>query len=955
MKIDNLATLLPQQEVLQDILLDKYCKNGEKTVGEIQVRVAEALASVESANARKKFATEFLRAQQNGFVAAGRVNSAAGTDIKATLMNCFVQPIEDAISTGDKLKPGIYDALTYAAETMRRGGGVGYDFSAIRPKNAKVNSTASRASGPVSYMNVFDKSCQTVESAGARRGAQMGVMRCDHPDVMEFIEAKRTVGALTNFNVSVGITDSFMEAMLSDGEWELVHSAEPSSEVEGAYQRADGMWVYSKVKASDLWDKVMNSTYNFAEPGVLFLDNINSDNNLSYCETIVATNPCGEQPLPPYGCCCLGSVNLTKFVVNPFGDAAQFDFDKYVATVKTSVRMLDNVLDASFWPLEQQKVEAMNKRRVGLGYLGLGDALVMLKMKYNSPEAISFAAKVTETMRDAAYSASVELAKEKGAFPLFDADKYLAAPNFASRLPEAIKADIRKYGIRNSHLISIAPTGTIALAFADNASNGIEPAFDWFYFRNRRMMDGSKQKVKVEDHAYRLYNHLNGETDTDKLPEYFVSAQTISAMDHLRIVAAVKPFVDSAISKTINVPEDYPFEDFKGIYLEAYKNGLKGITTYRPNMTTGAVLETAASQNVAEIPNDVTLPSLVDRRIQLETVPQPVLSSLRWPGRPTLPKGSEGWVSDMIEHPLGDFAVFVSHLDDGVKKPFEAWVMGAEQPRCLGAVAKTLSMDMRVNDKAWLNAKLAVLEKSSGDDGFEMRNPPDGEVIHAKSLVAGFAKLVRYRCEDLNSLEILEGETTPVMDALMTLKEPKSGTDGTMSWTVDVLNASTNDDFVLGIKELIMPNGQRRPYSIWLSGEYPKALDGLCKILSLDMRVMDMAWVGMKLRKLLNFAEARGDFMAKEPSSEKSRNYPSTVAYIARLIIHRYAMLGLLTEEGEPLETLGILDQQAPKVEAKAATKVYVGKKCDACNVTAVIKKDGCDFCTACGNVGSCG
>jgi len=658
--------------------------------------------------------------------------------------------------------------------------------------------------------------------------------------------------------------------------------------------------------------------------------------------------------LPPFGCCCLGSINLTKFVVNPFGVNPRFDFDAFIATAKTAVRMLDNVLTASFWPLEQQRIEATNKRRVGLGYLGLGDALVMLKLKYNSAEGVEFAAKVTETLRDSAYSASVDLAKEKGSFPLFDAEKYLAAPSFASRLPEAIKADIRKYGIRNSHLISIAPTGTIALAFADNASNGIEPAFDWFYNRTRRMMDGSKVKVKVEDHAYRLYNHIHGETEVENLPEYFVSAQTMSAMDHLKIVAAVLPFVDSAISKTINVPEDYPYEDFKDIYLEAYKYGLKGITTYRPNMTTGAVLETVESQKVAEIPNDVELPSLVDRRIKLESVPKPVLSSLRWPGRPKLPKGSEGWVSEMIEHQLGDFAVFVSHINDEVKTPFEVWVMGAEQPRCLGAVAKTLSMDMRVNDKSWLNTKLAMLENTTGDDGFEMNNPPDGEVIRVKSLVAGFAKLARYRCEELNALEIKEGDQTPVMDALMTLNEPKSGTDGTMSWTVDVLNAATKDDFVLGVKELIMPNGQRRPYSIWLSGEYPKALDGLCKILSLDMRVVDTAWVGMKLRKLLNFAEPRGDFMAKEPGSEKSRNYPSTVAYIARLIIHRYAMLGLLTEEGEPVETLGILDQQTNASVVKA-TRVYAGKKCEECGVNAVIKKDGCDFCTACSAVGSCG
>ncbi len=298
MKIDNLTLYLPPQEVLEDIRNDKYSKNGETTVGEIQLRVANALAQVEQPNARKKISNEFLKAQQNGFVAAGRVNSAAGTDIKATLMNCFVQPVEDAISTGDPLKPGIYDALTFAAETMRRGGGVGYDFSKIRPKNAKVNSTASRASGPVSYMRVFDQSCQTVESAGARRGAQMGVLRVDHPDIMEFISAKRTAGTLTNFNISIGVTDAFMESLASDGDWELAHTAEPSAEIEGAYKREDGLWVYSKVKANDLWEKVMQSTYDFADPGVLFIDNINRDNNLAYCETIAATNPYVSCGLP---------------------------------------------------------------------------------------------------------------------------------------------------------------------------------------------------------------------------------------------------------------------------------------------------------------------------------------------------------------------------------------------------------------------------------------------------------------------------------------------------------------------------------------------------------------------------------------------------------------------------------------------------------------------------------
>jgi len=298
MKIDNLSALLPPQAVLEDIRNEKYSKNGETTVGEIQARVAKALASVENPNAQETIEKEFLKAQQNGFIAAGRVNSAAGTGIKATLMNCFVQPVYDAITTGDQQQPGIYDALALAAETMRRGGGVGYDFSKIRPKNAKVSTTASRASGPISYMHVFDKSCQTVESAGARRGAQMGVLRIDHPDIIEFISAKRTAGNLTNFNISVGVTDFFMECLAAEGSWDLVHIAEPSSEVEGAYKRADGLWVYSKVNAKDLWETIMGSTYDFADPGVLYLDNMNRDNNLSYVEVIEATNPYVSCGLP---------------------------------------------------------------------------------------------------------------------------------------------------------------------------------------------------------------------------------------------------------------------------------------------------------------------------------------------------------------------------------------------------------------------------------------------------------------------------------------------------------------------------------------------------------------------------------------------------------------------------------------------------------------------------------
>ena len=592
-------SLCPVQPISQDVLAEKYLKSGETDIEQLYQRVAKALAGAEKSELQQEWEQKFLVNLRAGAIGAGRIMSAGGTDIQATLINCFVQPVGDAIQgTDDEGYPGIYEALREAAETMRRGGGVGYDFSRIRPKGAKVKGTHSIASGPCSYINVFDQSCSTVESAGARRGAQMGVLRIYHPDVLEFITAKRTPGRWNNFNVSVGVTDAYMQAVADDAEWELVHKAKPGRKLldNGASQRADGQWVYRKMPARELWNTIMQSAYDFAEPGILFLDQINRDNNLHYCETIAATNPCGEQPLPNYGCCDLGPVILTRFVRNPFGvgGAPGFDFEAFEQAVAVQVRALDNVLDVTWWPLPQQREEAQAKRRIGVGFTGLGNTLSMLCLRYDREDGREMAARIAERMRNAAYRASVELAKEKGAFPQFDAAAYLGGGSFASRLPDDIKDAIKKYGLRNSHLLSIAPTGTVSLAFADNASNGIEPAFSWSYTRKKRESDGSTSEYTVEDHAYRLYHALHGTTRDTPLPAYFVNALEMTAADHVAMMQAVQPYIDTSISKTVNIPADYPYEDFKDLYHHAWRAGLKGLATYRPNNILGAVLETSA-------------------------------------------------------------------------------------------------------------------------------------------------------------------------------------------------------------------------------------------------------------------------------------------------------------------------------------------------------------------------
>ncbi|MFZ6771202.1 adenosylcobalamin-dependent ribonucleoside-diphosphate reductase [Undibacterium sp. SXout7W] len=703
-------TDMAPQEISLDVLLEKYAKGDEATIHDVQARVAKALASVEKADSQAYYEEKFLWAQKNGFVPAGRINSAAGMDLHATLINCFVQPVGDSVSSATDGKPGIYAALADAAETMRRGGGVGYDFSTIRPKDAIVRGTRSRASGPVSFMQVFNASCSTVESAGARRGAQMGVLRGDHPDILEFIRSKDQ-GGLTNFNISIGVTDELMQAVANDGDFCLVHKAEPSEDrkAAGAYQREDGLWVYETMRARDLWDVVMKSTYDHAEPGILFLSRMNAENNLYYCEKIEATNPCAEQPLPDYGCCCLGSINLTRFVKAPFSERSSFDFEAFEAVVTVATRMLDNVLDATAWPLEQQQKEAMSKRRVGLGFLGLGSTLVMLGIRYDSEAGRTFAAKVSEVMRDTAYLASTDLAKEKGAFPLFDSKQYLSGV-FAQRLPKQVRNAISKHGLRNSHLLSIAPTGTITLAFADNASNGIEPAFSWVYNRKKRMAAGDARIYEVADHAWRLYRAMgNDVSDDQKLPTQFVTALNMSANDHMQMLEVVQPFIDSAISKTVNVPADYPYEDFQNLYMDAWRAGLKGLATYRPNSILGSVLSVAeaapaapAASEPRQIPDDDLLRKQFDGRPfgDLESVTSKV-QYMTYEGKKTVyltvsfihVQGMVGGERVTIERPFEFF------MPAGQKNDGQQWISASMRllsmaARSGGSIAKALA-DMR--------------------------------------------------------------------------------------------------------------------------------------------------------------------------------------------------------------------------------------------------------------------
>ena len=586
------------------------------------------------------------------YLPAGRITAGAGTARAVTLFNCFVMgTIPDSMG-------GIFEMLREAALTMQQGGGIGYDFSTIRPRGANVTGVAADASGPLSFMDVWDAMCRTIMSAGSRRGAMMATMRCDHPDIEDFVTAKGDAARLRMFNLSVLVTDDFLEAVKADGPWELVF----------------GDKVYHTVQARDLWNRIMKSTYDFAEPGVIFIDRINQANNLSYCETIAATNPCGEQPLPPYGACLLGSINLARLVDRPFEEGATIDDAALEDLVATAVRMMDNVVDASKFPLPEQEAEARNKRRIGLGVTGLADALLMMGLRYGSDEAAAQTEDWLHRVARAAYLASVELAREKGAFPLFEAGPFLASGTM-QQMDDDVRDAIREHGIRNALLTSIAPTGTISL-YAGNVSSGIEPVFAYAYTRKVLQKDGSRTEEEVVDYAVQLWRDMFGEAE---LPEYFVNAQTLQPSEHVKMQAAAQKWVDSSISKTINCPEDISFEAFKDVYMQAWETGCKGCTTYRPNEVTGSVL--SVSETTDHAPGEAPVEDGIAPGGDVIYMSEPL-------DRPQTLEGQ----TYKLKWPDSEHAIYITINDiviGGHRRPFEVFINSKNMEHFAWTVALT--------------------------------------------------------------------------------------------------------------------------------------------------------------------------------------------------------------------------------------------------------------------------
>jgi ribonucleoside-diphosphate reductase alpha chain len=701
----------------------------ETTLDDTWWRVARAAASAERGGKRRRahWAERFHAGMADvGFLPAGRIIAGAGSGRRVTLFNCFVMGrIEDDLGS-------IFENVKEAALTMQQGGGIGHDFSTLRPKGAPVKSTGADASGPVSFMDVWDAMCQTIMSAGARRGAMMGTLSCDHPDIEEFIAAKADARRLRNFNLSVLVSDAFLAAVREGGPWNLVF----------------GGHVVRTVKARELWERLMRATYEYAEPGVIFIDRINRDNNLAYCEEIHATNPCGEQPLPSYGACLLGSINLAKLIDRPFESGAGIDLARLEERVRLAVRLLDDIIDVSGYPLAAQRHEAKAKRRIGLGLTGLADALIFAGKRYGTPEAAALAEKWMAHVQRAAYLASAEIAAEKGAFPLYDAEQFLARPN-VRRVDAEVRAALSRHGIRNGCLTSIAPTGTISL-LAGNVSSGVEPVFDFKFDRRVREADGTVRQQTVTDYAWGRFRARFG--PDAPLPDAFVTAAQLTPRAHLEMQAALQRHVDSSISKTINCPADISFEAFKDIYLEAYELGLKGCTTFRPNAVTGAVLTA---------PRPEPQPSRAERASALQLgaaaaqAPLPVAvadegaASVVYMAKPLERDPALAGYTYKLKWPSSDHAIYVTINDierDGRRRPFEIFINTKNLEHYAWTVALTRMISAvfrRGGDVAFVVEELKAVFDPQGGHWVAGRYVPSllaaiGEVIETHMIRTGF-------------------------------------------------------------------------------------------------------------------------------------------------------------------------------------------------------------------------
>jgi ribonucleoside-diphosphate reductase alpha chain len=725
----------------------------DKSIPDTWRRVAKALSAKEADPTY--WEQRFFEAMDDfRFLPAGRIMSGAGANRYVTLFNCFVMgAVPDDIT-------GIFDALKEAALTMQQGGGIGYDFSTIRPKGAPVKSVGADASGPLSFMDVWDAMCRTIMSAGSRRGAMMAVLKCDHPDVMDFIKAKREPGRLRMFNLSVLISDAFMLAVKENAAWEL---------------QFDGV-VYKSLPAREIWNGIMQATYSYAEPGVIFIDRINQKNNLNYCESIQATNPCGEQPLPPYGACLLGSINFSRLINDPFTENASMDIDELKSLVTTAVRMMDNVIDVSNFPLEEQRNEAISKRRIGLGVTGLADALIMCGARYGGVKAVQLTETWMQELSRTAYLASVDLAKEKGAFPLFDAEKYIQGETIKG-MDIDIKNAIAQHGIRNALLTSIAPTGTISL-FADNVSSGLEPVFSFKYTRHVLMHDGTRREEDVMDYAYRLHQRMFGEAAP--LTDSFVDSQQLSPNDHIVMQATVQKYIDSSISKTINVPEAITFDEFKDIYTQAYNLGCKGCTTYRPNDVTGSVLE--IKKDDKKLVTEPELPLETPIKI-LKPIDAGDSGAVVQMFRPLDRPGDLQGKTYKLMWPESDHAMYITVndiLDDaGRIRPFEIFINSKNMEHYAWTVALTRMISAvfrRGGDVSFVVEELKAVFDPRGGQWMKGRYVP--------SLLAAIGEVIERHLIDVGFLSVRgEFNTEPKSEAAVVNKIP----------TVDRSHLASND------------------------------------------------------------------------------------------------------------------------------------------------------------------